>query len=137
LGTVGKAISGVSLRIADDGEILATPYVQNIVVVGAERKFIAALVVPDFIRLEAYARSHGIAFRDRAELCRREEIVSFLEAEIDRATADLAPYEKIKKIAVLDRDFEIETGEITPTLKVRRNIVERKYGALIDSLYGD
>ena len=204
LGTVGKAIPGVSLRIAEDGEILArgpnlmrgyykdeeatrkvmvdgwfhtgdigqldgdrfltitdrkkdvivtsggknvapqpietlilaTPYIQNIVVVGAERKFIAALVVPDFVRLEAYARSRGLDYRDKSELCRREEIIAFLMAEIDGATSDLAPYEKIKKIAVLDRDFEIEADEITPTLKIKRNIVERKYKAVIDSLYG-
>ena len=205
LGTVGKAIPGVSLRIAEDGEILArgpnimrgyykdeeatrkvmeggwfhtgdigrldedgfliitdrkkdvivtsggknvapqpieslllaTPYIQNVIVVGAERKFIAALVVPEFDRLEAYARSRRIEVGDRAELCRREEIVSFLLTEIDRATPDLAPYEKIKKIAILDRDFELEAGEITPTLKIKRNFVERKYKAVIDSLYGD
>jgi long-chain acyl-CoA synthetase len=117
--------------------ILANPYIQNVVVVGAERKFIAALVVPDFTRLEAYARSHGIDFRDGKELCRREEIINFLMAEIDRATPDLASFEKIKKIAVLDRDFEIEASEITPTLKIKRNIVELEYKAVIDSLYGD
>jgi long-chain acyl-CoA synthetase len=204
-GTVGKAIPGVELRIAADGEILArgpnvmrgyykneaatrevmidgwfhtgdigrldadgfltitdrkkdiivtsggknvapqpieslilsNPYFQNVVVVGAERKFISALVVPEFTRLEAYARTQGIAFRDRADLCRQEKITAFLIAQIDAATPDLAPYERIKKIAVLDRDFEIEAGEITPTLKIRRDIVERKYKAAIDSLYDD
>jgi len=50
-------------------------------------------------------------------------------------TPDLASYERIKKVAVLERDFEIETGEVTPTLKVKRNIVEQKYAGLIDSLY--
>ena len=89
------------------------------------------------MRLEVYARSRGLDFRDRSELCRREEIIAFLTAEIDGATSDLAPYEKIKKIAVLDRDFEIEADEITPTLKIKRNIIERKYKAVIDSLYGD
>jgi long-chain acyl-CoA synthetase len=205
LGTVGRALPGVSLRIAEDGEILAkgpnimrgyfkneettrevmaggwlhtgdigtldadgfltitdrkkdiivtsggknvapqpieslilaTPYIQSIVVVGAERKFIAALVVPDFARLETYAKSQGIAARDRSELCRKPEIVSFLKAQIDAATPGLATYEKIKKIAVLDHDFELEAGEITPTLKIKRNIVERKYKDVLDSLYGE
>jgi long-chain acyl-CoA synthetase len=204
-GTVGKAIPGVELRIAKDGEILArgpnvmrgyykneaatrevivdgwfhtgdigrldadgfltitdrkkdiivtsggknvapqpieslilsNPYFQNVVVVGAERKFISALVVPEFTRLEAYARTQGIAFRDRSDLCRQEKITTFLIAQIDAVTPDLAPYERIKKIAVLDHDFEIEAGEITPTLKIRRDIVERKYKAAIDSLYAD
>jgi len=117
--------------------IQASPYIQSAVVVGESRKFISALVVPDLGKLEAYARERGIPFADRAELCRRPEIVGFLLGEVDRATPGLAPYERVKRIAVLDRDFEIETGEMTPTLKVKRNIVERRYAALIDSLYKD
>jgi long-chain acyl-CoA synthetase len=113
------------------------PYIQSAVVVGASRKFIAALIVPDFAKLEAYARTAGIPFADRAELCRREEIVSFLLAEVNRATPNLAPYERIKKIAVLDRDFEEQAGEMTPTLKVKRSFVEAKYKATIDALYPD
>jgi long-chain acyl-CoA synthetase len=115
--------------------LLANPYIQNVVVVGAERKFISALVVPEFSRLEAWAKAHGLEFKDRADLCRREKVAAFLMEQIDRATPELASYEKIKKIAVLDRDFELEAGEITPTLKIRRNIVERKYKDIIGSLY--
>jgi len=115
--------------------LLANPYIQSVVVVGAERKFISALVVPEFTRLEAWAKAHGIEFRDRADLCRREKVAAFLLEQIDAATPELASYEKIKKIAVLDNDFELEAGEITPTLKIKRNIVERKYKDVIDSLY--
>ncbi len=115
----------------------ANPYIQNAVVVGASRKFISALIVPDFDKLEAYAKSAGIPFADRAELCRREEIVNFLLAEVNRSTPNLASYERIKKIAVLDRDFEEQAGEITPTLKVKRSFVEAKYKATIDTLYPD
>ena len=56
---------------------------------------------------------------------------------MDKAQANLAQYEKIKKFALLDRDFELESGEVTPSLKVKRNIVEKKYSELIDSLYED
>jgi long-chain acyl-CoA synthetase len=115
--------------------LLANPYIQSVAVVGAERKFISALVVPEFSRLEAWARARGLEFRDRADLCRREKVAAFLLEQIDKATPELAAYEKIKKIAVLDRDFDLEEGEITPTLKIRRNIVERKYKDIIDSLY--
>jgi long-chain acyl-CoA synthetase len=115
--------------------ILLSPYVANVVVVGSTRKFISALIVPDFDRLESHARAKGIAFRDRSDLCRRPEVVDFLLAEIGRATPGLAPYERIKKIVVLDRDFEIGQGEVTPTLKVRRSIVEQRYADLIDGLY--
>ena len=115
----------------------ANPYIQNAVVVGANRKFISALIVPDYDKLEAYAKTAGIPFADRAELCRREEIVNFLLAEVNRATPNLASYERIKKIAVLDRDFEEQAGEMTPTLKVKRSFVETKYKATIDALYPD
>jgi long-chain acyl-CoA synthetase len=113
------------------------PYVANVVVVGGSRKFISALIVPNFEKLEAYAREHGIPFRDRTELCGRDEIRDFMLAEINRSTPDLASYERIKKIVLLDRDLEIAMGEMTPTLKVRRNFVETKFKALIDRLYKD
>jgi long-chain acyl-CoA synthetase len=117
--------------------IQASPFVANAVVVGSTRKFISALIVPDFDKLEAYARAEGIPFKDRAELCRHPQVAAFLLAEVNRMTPELASYERIKKIAVLDRDFDIDLGEVTPTLKVKRNIVEQKYADLIESLYGD
>ncbi len=111
------------------------PYVANAVVVGERKRFISALIVPEFGKLEEYARTNGIPFRDRADLCRRQDVVDFMLAEVNRSTPDLASYERVKKIALLDRDFEIESGEITPTLKVRRAIVENKYKDLIGALY--
>jgi len=115
--------------------IKTNPHILNAVVVGGSRKFISALIVPDFGRLEAHARANNILFRDRAELCGRPDILDFMLAEVNRSTPDLASYERVKKIALLDRDFDIASGEITPTLKVRRAIVEEKYKDLIDSLY--
>ncbi|MBN2206422.1 MAG: long-chain fatty acid--CoA ligase [Candidatus Aminicenantes bacterium] len=115
----------------------ANPYIQSAVVVGAARKFISALIVPDFEKLEGYARANAIPFQNRSELCRREEIIAFLLAEVQRSTPKLASYERVKKIAVLERDFELEAGEITPTLKIRRTIVEEKYKPLIDALYAE
>ena len=117
--------------------IKANPYILNAVVVGGSRKFISALIVPDFEKLEPYARANGIPFKDRTELCGREEVRDFMLAEVNRSTPDLASYERIKKIALLDRDFEISAGEITPTLKVRRSYVEEKFKAVIDLLYRD
>jgi long-chain acyl-CoA synthetase len=111
------------------------PYISNAVVIGDRRRFVCALVVPNFEKLEEYARSSGIAFANRTELVRNAAVTNFICAEIDRATPNLASYEKIKRVVLLDRDFEIEKGEITPTLKVKRNIIEQKYKALIDALY--
>ena len=117
--------------------IQASPLIASAVVVGNSRKFVSALIVPDFEKLEAYAKAHGIAFKDRAELGRRPEVAAFLLDEVNRMTPGLASYERIKRIAVLDRDFDLDMGEVTPTLKVRRNIVERKYADIIESLYRD
>ena len=111
------------------------PFIANAVVIGGSRKFIAALIVPNFEKLEEYAKSKGVGYVNRRDLIQNEAVVRFLLEEVDRSTPNLAPYEKVKKIAVLERDFEIERGEITPTLKVKRNIVEGKYKELIDSLY--
>ncbi|HOW84656.1 MAG TPA: long-chain fatty acid--CoA ligase [Candidatus Aminicenantes bacterium] len=115
--------------------ILASPFIASAVVVGSSRKFVSALVVPNFEKLEAWARKAGIAVADRAGLSRLPAVAAFLLGEINRMTPGLASYERIKKIAVLDRDFELDLGEVTPTLKVRRNFVERKYADLIESLY--
>lgn len=114
-----------------------SPYIVNAVIVGGTRKFISALVVPDFDKLEGYAQKNGIAFKTRAELVKMPRVVDFLTQEAERSTPFLAPYEKVKKILVLDKDFDIDSGEITPTLKVKRNIIETKYKDLIDSLYKD
>jgi long-chain acyl-CoA synthetase len=113
----------------------ANPYVENVVVVGDRRKFISALVVPNFEKLEAYARSNNIAFETMSDLVKNDKIQSFMEAEIDRVTPNLASYEKIKKISLMDRDFDQEKGEVTPTFKVKRNIIEDKYKNVIDAMY--
>ncbi len=111
------------------------PYVSTAVVIGDRKRFVAALIVPNFERLEEYARNSGIVFKDRGALVRNEQVVNFIKAEVDRATPVLAPYERIKKIALLEREFEIEKDEITPSLKVKRNIIENRYRDVIDALY--
>jgi long-chain acyl-CoA synthetase len=98
-----------------------SPYIANAVVIGDRRRFVSALVVPDYDKIRDYAKAQGIAFGTVDELVRDRRIVDFLKAEVDRATPLLASYERIKKIAVLPRDFDIERGEITPSLKVRRD----------------
>ncbi len=110
-------------------------YINDVLVIGDRRKFMSALVVPNFEKVEGYAKFNKISYEDRKDMLQKDEIVKFLEAEIDRATPHLASYEKIKKIALLDKEFTIADGEITPTLKIKRNVVEKKYKDLIDALY--
>jgi len=115
--------------------IKRSPYIATAVVVGARRKFVSAIVVPDFEKLAEYARERNIAFERPFDLANRPDIREFLLNEVDRFTPNLAPYEKVKKIAVLDRDFDLEREELTPTLKVKRAKVEEKFQNLIDGLY--
>ena len=110
-------------------------YIASAVVTGDRRKFVSALIVPNFEKIEEYAASRGIPTADRPGLVRNPDIVNFLMGEVDKVTVNLASYEKVKKIAVLEKDFEIDAGELTPTLKVKRNIIENKYRDLIDALY--
>jgi long-chain acyl-CoA synthetase len=106
-----------------------------VIVIGNQRKYPVALIVPGFDALRAYAESLSIELKDRTELTQHPRVIEFFRKKVDEVTKDLAPYEKVKKIALLDREFTIETGELTPTLKVRRKFVEEKYRDLIDTLY--
>ena len=118
-----------------EGILNLNPYISNALVIGDSRKFISALVVPDFEKLEEYAKQNNISFEDHCDLVKKEEIVRFIQEQVDRSAPNLASYEKVKKIALLDKEFEIEKGEITPTLKVKRNIVEEKHKGIIDAMY--
>jgi long-chain acyl-CoA synthetase len=113
----------------------ANPYISNAVVVGDRRRFLSALIVPNFEKLEAFAKQNGITYRDKADLVKNKKVEQLMVSEVDRATPGLAPYEKIKKVLLMDHEFEIEKEEITPTLKVKRNIIEAKYKPNIDRLY--
>ncbi len=118
-----------------EGILNLNPYISTALVIGDSRKFISALVVPNFEKLEEYAKQNNISFEDHCDLVKKEEIVRFIQEQVDCSVPNLASYEKVKKIALLDKEFEIEKGEITPTLKVKRNIVEEKYRGVIDALY--
>lgn len=110
-------------------------YILNVVLIGDKRSYITALVVPEFEQLKKIAASKKISYENLTDLCENKEIVDFYLKEIDSMTKDLARYEKIKKITLLDRDFEIEKGEITPTLKVKRRFIAEKYEDVINAMY--
>ncbi len=113
----------------------ANPYIENVIAIGDRRKFISALVVPNFQKLEEYAKLNNIPYEKISDLVNNENVLHFIEGEVDRSTPNLATYEKIKKVSLLDRDFEMDKGEMTPTYKVKRNVVEEKYRSIIDAMY--
>jgi long-chain acyl-CoA synthetase len=115
--------------------IRGIPLVEQVIVIGNMRKFPSALIVPSFEALRSYADSLALGVRDRKELVRHPRVLEFFKKKVDEVTRDLAPYEKVKKIALLDTEFTIDGGELTPTLKIRRKFVEEKYRETIDALY--
>lgn len=205
LGTVGRPIPGVELRIAEDGEILArgpnvmagyynkpeataavlrdgwlhtgdigeidgqgylritdrkkdiivtsggkkvvpqpvenllkaSPLVAEAVVLGEKRRFPAVLIVPDFAALERRLAELGRPLGPRAELVRRPDVIALYQSVVDEVNRDLAQFERLKKFALLPEEFSIARGELTPTMKVRRRVVEERYQALIDEMYAE
>jgi len=111
------------------------PYFDNVLVIGDGRSFVSALIVPNYEALAAYARAHKISFENPRDLVRHPAICAFAMTEIEKRTTDLAAFEKIRKIAFIENGFSIEGGELTPTLKIRRSEVEKKFRLVIDSLY--
>ena len=120
---------------AIENRLKLIPYFENAVVIGDGRTFVSALIVPNIEALAAYARGHKIEFRNSAELITKPEIYDLAMCEIDRRTQDLSPFEKVRRIAFLEKEFSIDGGELTPTLKVRRSMIEKKYKSVIDQLY--
>ena len=110
-------------------------FINQVVVIGDQRKFPAALIVPQMDALRSYAALKGIAYTDPAELLHHPQIINLIERQVDKFTPDLAHFEKIKAIALLAHELTIEGGEMTPTLKIKRRAVAEKYRALIDQLY--
>ncbi len=112
-------------------------YIEQIALIGDRRKFLSALVVPAFAALEEYASEQGIAFGSRAELLANPVIREFFEKRIERASVDLPGYEKVKRFSLLAKEFEMESGEITPTLKIKRHVIARRYKDIIDQMYSE
>jgi long-chain acyl-CoA synthetase len=111
------------------------PYVAQIVVLGETRRFVSALIVPHFQRLEEYARAHGIAVQNRAELVAHPAIVAMIQAQVDETGRWLASHERIRRVTLLACEFSIESGELTPTQKIKRRVVNQRYSETIEKMY--
>lgn len=109
-------------------------YVSQIVVVGDKRKYASALIVPNMDHLKKLAAEKQVP---EDKMLTSRVILDELQDEINRLSQDLAPFERVKKVALLEHEFTVESGDLTPSMKVKRNVVEKKYKDLIDSLYND
>lgn len=115
--------------------IKSSRFVSQVVVVGNARKFASALIVPNLELLRGYAQVKGIQYKDQSELITNARVVDLIKRQVDKYTTELARFEKVKKVALLEQEFTTESGELTPTLKPRRSVIEKKYENVIDRLY--
>ena len=112
-------------------------FVNQAVLVGNERKFAAALIVPNFEMLESYAKLKELDIPTHEAFCSNPRIIDLINRQIDAMTPNLAQYERVKKFALLVNEFSVENGELTPTLKVKRRVIDEKYRDVIDKMYRD
>jgi long-chain acyl-CoA synthetase len=117
--------------------IKSSRFVSQAVVIGNGRKFPAALIVPDWEQLESYAKLKGLNLKTRGDFCRHPRIINLLERQIAARTQNLAQFEKVKRIALLEHELTVEGGELTPTLKVKRRVLDEKYRDVIDRIYSE
>jgi long-chain acyl-CoA synthetase len=115
----------------------SSKFVSNAVMLGDRRPFPIMLVVPNAEPLKAWAARHGLQANEMDRLCRLPEVHTKLEREVRKTLRDLAQFEMPKKFLLLPRDFSVEGGELTPTLKVRRRVVEERHKAAIEALYAE
>ncbi|MEK6301114.1 MAG: long-chain fatty acid--CoA ligase [Acidobacteriota bacterium] len=115
--------------------IKSSRFISQVFVVGNSRKFASALVVPNMQLLRDYAALKGIKHESDSDLIANSRIVDLIQRQIDKHTAELARYEKVKKVALLEHELTAESGDLTLTLKPRRSFIEKKYAAVIDRLY--
>jgi long-chain acyl-CoA synthetase len=120
-----------------ENKVKTNKYVAQAVMLGDKRKFPSMLIVPNFDQLEKWAMKRNIIWTDRAQLLRMPTIQAKMEKEVNKELAGAAHFEVPKKIGLLEHDFSIESGELTPTQKVKRRTIDKNYKALIDSLYAD
>jgi long-chain acyl-CoA synthetase len=114
---------------------LANKFIEQFVLIGDKRTFLSALIVPDYDALREFAKANAVMFSDMPDLLKKKEIIQLFEKEIVLIQKQLANYEKVRKFALMDRAFTIEDGEMTPSMKIRRKIVEEKYKAEIERMY--
>ena len=118
-----------------ENTFLASKFIDQFIVIGDRRMFLSALVVPDFEALKEYADSNKIPYASEEDLTKNDKIYKLLEQDMNELQKKLANYERIRRFSVLHKPFTIESGEITPSLKIRRKAIESNYGELIEQMY--
>lgn len=127
----GKNISPQNI----ENSLKASQYIEQVAVIGDNRKYLSALIVPSFTELENWAKANNIAFTSKKDLLNNPEVNKLMLSEIEANMKDYARVEQIRKIKLLENEWSQQTEELTPTLKLKRRIINQKYAAEIESLY--
>jgi long-chain acyl-CoA synthetase len=155
-GDIGEFVDGKYLKITDrkkelfktsggkyvaplaiEGKMKESPYIEQIMVVGPERKFVGALIVPAFPRLEDWAKQNGVAFSNHGQLIKDPKVLAFYRQIIDGLNVNFGHVEQIKRFELLPAEWTVEAGEMTPKLSLRRKVVTEKYHQQIEKIYNE
>ncbi len=115
--------------------VLVDKFVDQIAIIANERKFVSALIVPEFRLLEDWAKDNGVEVESREQLCQNPKIIKMMTERIHTLQQQLAPYEQIKRFTLIAHHFSMESGELTNTLKIRRPVIYKNFKEVIDKMY--
>ena len=118
-----------------EAKLLVDKFIDQIAIIADQRKFVSALIIPEYRLVEEYAREHNIDFNSREDLCANEQIYKMMKERIDTIQQQLAHYEQIKRFTLLPHHFSMEKNELTNTLKLKRKVINENYKEEIDKMY--
>jgi long-chain acyl-CoA synthetase len=118
-----------------ENTLCTDPFIEQAVIIGEGRKYISALIVPNFSELMSYAKKQAIPFDEKDDLVMKPEIVTFYTEKLGSLMKDYARVEQIRRFTLLPREFSIESGELTPTLKMKRKVIGTNFSSEIESMY--
>ncbi|HPS94416.1 MAG TPA: long-chain fatty acid--CoA ligase [Deltaproteobacteria bacterium] len=127
----GKNVSPQNI----ENTLVSDLFIEQAVIIGEGKKYLSALVVPNFKELGDYAKKQGISFDSNEDLIKKPEIIAFYDEKMKTLMKDYARVEQIRRYTLLPQEFSIETGELTPTLKIKRKVVSQRYSSVIDGMY--
>lgn len=127
----GKNISPQNI----ENSLKASKYIEQVAIIGDRRKYLSALIIPSFENVQKWAKAKGLSFASNTDMVNSKEVYNLIQGEITREMKSYARVEQIRKFSLLDAEWTQDTGEITPSLKVKRKVVEEKYKNIIESMY--
>jgi long-chain acyl-CoA synthetase len=118
-----------------ENQLKFSPYISDSVVIGDKRKYLTCLIMIDYDNVANYAQEHDVPFTDFASLTRAPEIVDLVDEEVEKVNRHFAQVETIKKFNIIDHELDLEDEELTPTMKLKRGFVNKKYETVIEAMY--